>query len=225
MVIPIISSPLSYSSTFYLPSSSIFGKRFGWLVIGIIALYQIMLINQTNPGIMGLILPNWLRLLAPPVIKGTIASWGIYFPLGVVYSLNATNISPWLKKLKWLLVLLTTMMFSFTTLHNTGIINFPLAEYICPVSFVLLLPLIKRESIPFVKHLEKVGKKSYGLYLTNLIVLYITTLVIYWVTPQVLNYIALFQPFLFITALMIPLITMSSLERIPIRGAYRYVFG
>jgi hypothetical protein len=105
------------------------------------------------------------------------------------------------------------------------VIDFPFAQWITPVIFMGIIPVIKRESIPFVRQLELVGKKAYGLYLTHLTVLFITLTIFHAVIPWVLGMPFVLFPILFILALGIPLALMSSLERLPNHGAYRYVFG
>jgi peptidoglycan/LPS O-acetylase OafA/YrhL len=47
----------------------------------------------------------------------------------------------------------------------------PLAEVFAPLPLMLVLPLIQRKAIPLVSWFETLGKRSYGLYLTNLLVI------------------------------------------------------
>ena len=200
-------------------------SRFGALLIGLIAIYQLILLNILSPGILGFVFPERMQLLVPPAVGSTMAQWGIYFPLGLVYSLNAKRVKPWLDKAKWGLAAATVAFFVLSVLHSADLIHLPLASYICPLTFILLAPLIKRNSIPLVRRLEEIGKRSYGLYLTHLIVLDLVFLVLQVTVPWVLAYQILLQPLLFATAMGIPLLVMNGIARSPARSVQRYVFG
>lgn len=199
--------------------------RFGALLVGLIMLYQVTLLNISYPSILGFAFPEWTQFLVPPVLGETLTLWGIYFPLGLVYSLNAARVRPGLETLKWISLIATILFFLLSVLHQSSVIDFPLAAHICPLTFLLLSPLIKRDSIPLVRKVEEVGKRSYGLYLTNLIVLELVLLIIQLVAPWILGYQILLQPLLFISALEIPLLVMRWLARSPARAVQRYVFG
>jgi hypothetical protein len=201
------------------------GRQFGYILIGLIALYQITLLNLIYPGILGFLFPGWLHVLVPPVIRHTMADWGIYFPLGVVYSLHAKSLSPQFIRFKWILVSAIAVMYIVAYLNAASVLVFPLADHICPLLFLLTFTIVKRNSIPIVRNLEKIGKRSYGLYLTNLIVLYIILLLIKVLFPGLLSYQLLLLPFLFGFALLIPLTFMISMEHLPIYRVYPYIFG
>jgi peptidoglycan/LPS O-acetylase OafA/YrhL len=119
----------------------------------------------------------------------------------------------------------TVVLFVLAWLHFSGRIDFVLAKYLCPVPFVLCLPLVQRQKIPFLKQLESVGKRSYGVYLTHLLVLDLLLWGISALTPGALDYPALLVPILLILGLVIPLAVMDGVARLPTRGAYRYLFG
>ena len=153
------------------------------------------------------------------------SDWALFFPLGIIYSLHAKSLLPQLRKFRWIIVLLTGLFFILTVLNFAMVINFPFAQWIAPVLFMGIIPVIKRESIPFVRQLELVGKRAYGLYLTNLTVLYIALTIFHAAIPALLGIPFVLFPILFILALGIPLVLMSSMERLPNHGVYRYVFG
>lgn len=202
-----------------------FARRFGGALVVVIALYQLFLINVVFPGSLGFTSPDWARFLAPPVLSYTMAEWGLYFPLGLVYGLRAKSIMPWLQRFRWAFLTATSVFFVLHILHKVSLLHFPLAGHICPLTFALLLPVIKRNSIPMVRQLEEIGKKSYGLYLSHLIVLDFVFFNIRVLVPWVLNHQILLQPLLFILTLAIPLVVMSGMARSPTRTVYHYVFG
>ncbi len=200
-------------------------RRFGFVLVAAIGLYQLILINVVAPGTLGFTPPAWASFLAPPVLRSTLAPWAIYFPLGLVYSINTGSILPWLQKFRWTILAVAIVLFVVFLLNEFSVWNFPLAGYIFPLPVVLFCPTIRRDSIPLVRELEKIGRNAYGLYLTNLLVIELTLLGIQLLAPWVFSYQALLQPILFIAGLGIPLILMRGVMLLPTRPAYRYVFG
>jgi len=200
-------------------------RRFSGVLIAIILLYQMFLLNLEYPGMLGFTFPAWAHLLQPPVLHFTLAVWGIYYPLGLIYSVNAKSIAPWLQKNKAALWAITGVFFVLDFLSKAEILKFLLADFVYPLAFVLLLPTIKRDTIPWVRQLEEVGKHSYGLYLTHLITLDLALVAVNALLPNLLNFRIWLMPPLFVLALMIPLAVMSYVARSPARGLYRYVFG
>ncbi len=194
----------------------------GLLLLVVVALYQTgLIVLAINPNTFG-----WLDFPAVPVLRSTLLLWAIYFPLGLVYSLNADRILPWLQKTKWVLLAITGVFLVITILDVFSIVNFPFAPYISPVTFVLFLPTLQRNSIPKVRDLEQIGKRSYGLYLSHLIVLNFVLFGIELAVPWLMNYLLLLVPIIFIATMAISLTLMNSATRLPrIRPAYRYVFG
>ena len=208
------------------PLLVILGKRLNWLLIALIGGYQLVLIWLQNPHLFTPNLPEQLQILVPPVIGSTMADWAIYFPMGLVYNLHAAKTIPWLKRFRWALAGLTLITFLGGLLNGLGIINLPIARFITPVFLILTLPVIQRNRIPLVRFFENIGKRSYGLYLTHLIVLDSTLLLIRLVFPQFIEMYVLLLPVLFVFALALPLCGMQIFATNPrTRNAYRYVFG
>jgi peptidoglycan/LPS O-acetylase OafA/YrhL len=200
-------------------------RSYGLVLIALIALYQLILINILNPGTLGFALPAWAHYLAPPVIRTTLADWGIFFPLGLVYGLHAKLYMPWSKKFFWVNVGVMATLFVLGVLDSLAVIHLPLAHYLAPVSLMLLLPAIKRETIPFVRLLERIGRRSYGIYLTNLIVLNLVLIGLRWLIPGLFNIYIILFPLLFLIVLLVPLLVMEWMTKGPTKQYYRYVFG
>jgi peptidoglycan/LPS O-acetylase OafA/YrhL len=201
------------------------GKHYGAVMIAAIGLYQLILINLVHPGMLGFGFPDWMQVFVPRVVSTTLADWAIYLPLGIVYSLHSKSILPWLRKVRWVLVGATAVLLVLDILYEASILNAPLAGSLAPIPLIGLIPLIKRESIPMLEPLEWVGRMSYGLYLTNLIVADAIIWLLQYVWPSLLSFQVLLEPLLFVATLGIPLVLMRSLSRLPMRGAYHYVFG
>jgi peptidoglycan/LPS O-acetylase OafA/YrhL len=202
-----------------------FAKRYGYVLIFVVAFYQLFLLVVLYPGILGLDAPRWARFMVPPVVSSTLALWGVYFPLGLVYSLHAKRVTPWLRKFKWGLLAATAVLFALAVLDQLGLLRFRVAAHICPLTFILLTPLVKRNSIPMVRRFEEIGKRSYGLYLIHLIPLELVFLGLATLTPWMLDHQIILQPVLFFLTLVIPLLLMGGVVRLPSRTMHRYVFG
>jgi len=200
-------------------------RSFGLALIALIALYQLVLMNILNPGMLGFSFPAWFHYLAPPIIRVTLSKWGIFFPLGLVYGLHTKRVMQWSKQFFWLSAIITIILFVLGYLDSMGVIRLPIAFYLAPVPFMLLLPAIKRDSIPFVRLLERIGKRSYGLYLMSLIVVNLVLIGINLLIPAFFNLFVVFFPILFVMTLLIPIFLMEVSAKGPIKPVYRYIFG
>jgi len=152
------------------------------------------------------------------------ADWGIYFPLGLIYSLNIKTMQPLSKKWVWWSAVITVVLLVLT-IAGISKVYFPVAVHIFPLTFVLLIPAITRNSIPLVRTLENIGKKSYGIYLTHLIVLDLVLISIRTLVPGLFSVPILLFPILYIVGLSTPIVFMELTSHLPIRRIYRYVFG
>ena len=132
---------------------------------------------------------------------------------------------PRLLKSRSLLAFLTILFFVLGGLHFQKVIVLPVAASLSAFTFVLLLPVLDRGSIPMVKRLEEIGKRSYGLYLTHLIVLDLVLLGIGFIWPSLFNYQVLLLLPLFLIALTVPLSLMRALSRSRAKVIYRYLLG
>jgi peptidoglycan/LPS O-acetylase OafA/YrhL len=200
-------------------------RRRPWLVLAAVFGYQLFLVNVHSPGALGMVFPAWTWWLSPPILRSTLAKWAIYFPLGVVYGLHGKAILEPLRRL-WL------------PLAATGIVLFGLRvaaiiqgwdaralAVVSPIPFILLCIVVKRERIPLAGRLEQYGRKSYGLYLTNLIVLSLLLAGIQVAIPWLLPHLIVVIPVLFFVTLNVPFWVMTLVERQPTRLIQRFVFG
>jgi len=132
---------------------------------------------------------------------------------------------PWAKKFFWVNVGVMATLFVLGVLDLLAVIRFPLAHYLAPVSLMLLLPAIKRDTIPFVRLLERIGRRSYGIYLSHLIVLNLVLIGLRWLIPGLFNIYIILFPLLFLIGLLVPLLVMEWMTKGPTKQYYRYVFG
>lgn len=200
-------------------------RYWGWWVIALIGLYQLVLLNIVNPGILGFEFPGWMGILAPPVLSSTLAEWAIFFPLGLIYVKKISSQTEFVEKTKWVWAGLTVLLYLAALLDVLQVIHMPLARYLAAVPFMLLASVFKRQAIPRVKQLEVLGKRAYGLYLMNLLVLDILLVLIERYLPSVFGFYLLLMPVLFVLVLLIPLWVIQSSERLRQPVLQRYVFG
>lgn len=207
------------------PFLVILGKRYALLLLILIGIYQIFSMNLFDPGTLGFSFPAWAHWLTLPVLRRTMADWAIYFPLGAIYGIHAKVLLPQLKRWNWLLLLATVIIFFIGMLDANRVITFPLARFICQTTFVLALPAISRDRIPLFRQFENLGKRSYGLYLTHLIIIDLSLLLLGLVLKGIIGVHVVLFPLLFLLGLFIPLGIMNLASRGRVKRAYRYVFG
>lgn len=197
------------------------GSRYGAVLIAVVAAYQMYLLGVLHTAWV----PQSLHVLFPPVVGRTLAVWAVYFPLGLLYGMHMRKLLPLLKRWKAVLALVAVLLFALGILHRAHEVRQLVAGFWSPIACVLLLPTIERRSIPRVDWLERIGKRSYGLYLTHLLVLDLVLWGIGAALTGLLAYRVLLLPFLLLTALIVPLVGMEALARSPARAVYRYILG
>jgi peptidoglycan/LPS O-acetylase OafA/YrhL len=200
-------------------------QRHPWLLLAAVLAYQAFLLNVISPGSLGVEFPSWTWWLSPPVLRATLAKWAIYFPLGVVYGLHGKAILEFLRR-AWLPLAATGI--ALYGLRVAGVIQGWDARalgMVCPIPLILLCLLIKRENIPLAGRIEQYGTKSYGLYLTNLIVISLLLAGMQIAAPWLLQHLIVVIPVLFFVTLHLPFWVMTLADRSPARLIQRYVFG
>lgn len=197
----------------------------GWLVIALIGLYQLVLLNIVLPGTLGFEFPAQIGVLAPPILSSTLAEWAIFFPLGLIYVRRLTSLTRLIERTRWFWVGLTVLLYAIALLDVLKVIHLPLARYLAPVAFILLTSVFQRSAFPFVKQLEVLGKRAYGLYLMNLLLLDVLLFAIESLLPGALAFYLLLMPLLFVLALVVPLWVIQGAERLRQPLLVRYVFG
>jgi len=207
------------------PILVVFARRYPAALLILVGLYQLFSINVVYPGYLGFTFPEWARWFALPVLRTTIADWGIFFPLGLVYGMHAKAMLPWMKKYMWLLLSVSAILFLLGYLNALEILNIPIYRILCPLPFTLAIPAIGRDRIPWVRSFERIGRRSYGLYLTHLIVLDLVVLLISSTLAGLLRLPLLLFPILFALGVIIPIAIMEMAARGPIRPYYRLIFG
>lgn len=201
------------------------GRGHPWLLLAGIGAYQLFVANVLKPGALGVAFPQWAWHLTLPALRVSLAIWGIFFPLGVVYMLHGRSLTPWLRRLWPVLALAAVVLFVLAVGQELSLWSAPLADILCPVAAVLLFPVIRRNAIPWADWLEQLGKKAYALYLMNLIVLNLALAGLHALAPWAFAQLSLLALGLFFVTLSLPQMLMTAVGRLPNPAAHRYVFG
>lgn len=194
------------------------------MLIAIFA-YQLFLVNVLQPGILGFTFPSWARYLAPPIVRDTLSTWAVFFPFGMVYN---QYLSIWSKSLhKHAVVLWVALIaiFALAVLSNQQVLHLAVSGILVPIIGMMLIPTIRRDIVPFYRWVEDVGKRAYGLYLTNLIVVTLSLFGIRAIFPWLLKQYPLLIPVIYLLALFIPTALMRFIEKHSRQSLYRYLFG
>lgn len=213
---------------FYLLSPILvwISRRIGWApILILLGLYQVYLIILLEPQGFGFPLPDWFGVLKPLVIAQTYADWGIYFPLGMAFTIRIKELSPKQERWKYIFLTLSVVFFVATMLDVAHIINAAWARFVYPFMYVLYLPALHRNRIPDVRRMESVGRRAYGLYLTHFTLINFLYFGIVAAFPGLLNFWWLTYPAVFLIAVLLPLSFMELVSRLPQRKLYRYLFG
>lgn len=147
------------------------GEGRPWLVLLGALVYQAICAGVLKPGLVGFKLPDWAYFLTIPGIRQSMAIWGLFFPVGVVFSLHRSRMSAVLKRALVPVCLLTALFYTMVLADELTSSSLPIGGWLFPIAGIFLVPLIPRESIPWVSWLEWLGKMAYGLYLTNLTII------------------------------------------------------
>jgi surface polysaccharide O-acyltransferase-like enzyme len=149
-------------------------RRAATPLLAVIAVYQAGLLALRHPGVFGgwLVLPAWSGVVAPPVLFTPMSDWAIYFPLGLVLSLHAETVRPWLLRVRPAALALTAVIFGLGLLNALQIVWAPWARFVAPLPLMFVLPVIDRAAIPWLQRAELLGRRSYGIYLVHFVLLY-----------------------------------------------------
>lgn len=218
--------PLLFFFTLLAPLLIWISRRAAWLVFLFFVSYQAFLVVLLRPDLFGEIIPEWAVIFALPIIRLPIALWGTFYPLGIIYGLNSENFKKQVSKVSVIVLLMTVIMFSLAVSTQLGFANFPIIEIIVPLFGLLGVLIINKNQIPSARFFEKLGKRSYGLYLINLIV--INTLYLLLIAiglKQILSYQILIVLVIGAITLILPLLVMEGIEKKAGRVFYRVLFG
>ena len=154
------------------------------------------------------------------------SDWAIFFPLGLALSMHGASLKPRLFRLRWLALAAAAALFALGILHAYGMLAAPWARFAAPVPLMFLLPIVNRDSIPFWRRFDSLGKRSYGIYLVHFVVLNTVVLVAAKADLRIGRLSGFIFPAFLIVSLGVSLFLMDMMAKVqPARRVYRYVFG
>jgi peptidoglycan/LPS O-acetylase OafA/YrhL len=140
-----------------------------------------------------------------------------------------------LERNRWVLLAATPILFVLGVLEWERLLQASGDVWLSPavtivddlyaLAFILTILAFERAALPLAKPFSDLGAKSYGIYLTNALVLMIVAKGIYHVAPSLLGRPLILQVILVAFGLGGPLLLMALVNRSPARRYYKYLFG
>jgi membrane-bound acyltransferase YfiQ involved in biofilm formation len=104
--------------------------------------------------------------------------WAFYFPLGVVCGFHFKLVKQWLSQFKWGLLMATIALVVLSIIESEVLYNltldydwargiFKFSTFLYTVAFVLLFLAFDKISLPFIRTVDWIGTRSYGIYLLH----------------------------------------------------------
>jgi peptidoglycan/LPS O-acetylase OafA/YrhL len=212
---------------FYLASPILvpLAARRPWFVLLAVSGYQLFTASVLRPDLLGFALPDWARYLTIPGLRLSIALWGVFFPMGVVFGQRPRAWARAVRGIWWLLAVGGVVTFSLAVVNEISGLGWPLAGILFPVLVISMMPLLRREMIPFAQPLEELGRRAYGLYLANLVLVNLVLVAVRWGVPWLYGELLLLIPVVLLCVLVAFRILVAAVHRLPFRAAPRVVFG
>jgi surface polysaccharide O-acyltransferase-like enzyme len=158
-----------------------------------------------------------------------------WFTFGIVAGLQLPVLKRFLERTKWAILVATPILFVLGVLEWERLLQASGEVWLSPgktivddayaLAFILTILAFERVTLPLAKPFGDLGAKSYGIYLTNALVLMVVAKGIYHVAPGLLGYPLILQVVLVAFGLGGPLLMMELVNRSPARRYYKYVFG
>lgn len=208
-------------------------KNWKWLLVCAGALQALVMILRYHM-ILGWHQPVLDRLLIL-ARSWLFPAYGFWFCLGIVIAFHLPGFKDWVRKVRWLALGGAVLLFFAgiieweLLLRRSGEVWIGTSETLVDNFYIVcfLLAYLGFESFapPRPALFSQLGTRSYGIYLTHLLVMEVTARLIYHIAPGILSVIGLYIPVLLVVGLAVPLAMMELMNRLPVRRYYEYVFG
>ena len=193
-------------------------------------------------GVQLLAYPTFLGLESPlaDVLTRSVPKWFflsriLWFPLGIIFGFHLEQFKPFLQRWRWPLLAVALLAIPVGMIEWELYFRLSGQEWLAHretlvdtlygMAVILSFLAFAQVRLPLPKQVERLGKDSYGIYLTHALFIQYTAKVIYHLTPQLLGYQILLQPIFILVGFAGPLLLMAVFERTPLRRYYKYVFG
>jgi peptidoglycan/LPS O-acetylase OafA/YrhL len=159
----------------------------------------------------------------------------LYFSVGLVIGFHLPAAKQLLERCRWALLIATPALLMLSMVEWELLLRQSGQDWLAPavtvmddlysLAFVLTVLAFERVTLPLTKPMGDLGTRSYGIYLSNALVLMLVAKAIYRLTPGLLDQTMLFVAILITLGLAVPLAMMALVNRTPARRYYRYIFG
>jgi len=156
----------------------------------------------------------------------------LWFVLGIIIGSHIQTFKQSLDKAKNLFLVSIIVFLVLATLEREIIfrmkVSIPVettAGSLYALSFIFTALGFSKVPLPFKSQLERIGGKSFGIYLTHAPVQRYISRIIYHIIPLLLAHQFLFVPIIFIVGLGAPILLMEAVRRSPFSRYYQYMFG
>jgi peptidoglycan/LPS O-acetylase OafA/YrhL len=159
----------------------------------------------------------------------------LYFSVGLVIGFHLPAAKQLLERCRWALLIATPALLMLSMVEWELLLRQSGQDWLAPavtvmddlysLAFVLTVLAFERVTLPLTKPMGDLGARSYGIYLSNALVLMLVAKAIYRLTPGLLDQTMLFVAILITLGLAVPLAMMALVNRTPARRYYRYIFG
>jgi hypothetical protein len=199
--------------------------RHPWVVVTACAAYQVFSLAVLRPDLVGFALPEAAYWLTLPVLRYSIAIYGLFFPVGVVCALHPERISSFLYRVRWPLAALAVAAYGLAVAHSLELIFLPHASFALPAFVLGLALLVRRESLPMGPELEWMGRRALGLYLTSLISPTLALAAVQAGAPILFQHLLVLASIVMFFTIAVLWLLAAAVDRLPVPAARRYVFG
>jgi peptidoglycan/LPS O-acetylase OafA/YrhL len=198
--------------------------RHPWLVVLVCVAYQLFSLAVLRPDL-GFALPDVAYRLTLPVLRYSIAIYGLFFPVGVVCALHSERVTAFLERVRWPLAGLAAAAYGLAVGTELGLVHLPHAALAFPVFMMGLFLVIRRESLPMGTELEWMGRRALGLYLTSLIFPTLALAAVGASAPVLFNQMLVLVSIVTAFTILALRFLVLAVEQLPLPAARRYVLG
>jgi peptidoglycan/LPS O-acetylase OafA/YrhL len=206
-----------------------------WRVLLLITgILQLFVLAAHYAAILG-IEPAGLEPLANILRAWQLIGYAFWFFLGTTIGFHLREFSARIARWRWFILFGMIVAFIIGFIEWNMLMQLSSREWISPQVlffnrvFVLLVLLafiaFDNWVLPFPRLFNRLGPKSYGIYLIHVIVLEATARLVYHVAPGLLAFQFLFLPVLVVVGVGVPVFMMEVFDHAALRKYYKYIFG
>ena len=186
------------------------------------------------PMFLGLDFP-WATILLNLTPKWFFPTRILWFTLGIIIGFYLEQFKTFLSRYRWVFLLIALVAIPLGVIEWEWFFRLSGQEWLAvretnldnifSLAVILSFLAFADARLPLEKTIERLGGKSYGIYLTHAIFITYTAKLIYHLSPRLLGYQLVLLPIFLLVGFAGPLALMAVFERTSLRRYYKYVFG